>query len=64
MDPQVPLVMPEVNAAAIDGYIKRKIVSVPDGVTAQLVRALKPLHDAAGGSSLSARQRCGSGCGQ
>ena len=48
MDPQVPLVMPEVNAAAIDGYIKRKIVSVPDGVTAQLVRALKPLHDAAG----------------
>ena len=48
MDPQVPLVMPEVNAAAIDGYTKRKIVSVPDGVTAQLVRALKPLHDAAG----------------
>lgn len=48
MDPQVPLVMPEVNAAAIEGYTKRKIVSVPDGVTAQLVRTLKPLHDAAG----------------
>lgn len=48
MDPQVPLVMPEVNAAAIDGYSRRNIVSVPDGVTAQLVRALKPLHDAAG----------------
>ena len=47
MDPQVPLVMPEVNAAAIDGYRKRNIVSVPDGVTAQLVRALKPLHEAA-----------------
>jgi len=47
MDPQVPLVMPEVNAAAIEGYTKRRIVSVPDGVTAQLVRALKPLHDAA-----------------
>ena len=48
MDPQVPLVMPEVNAAAIDGYSKRNIVAVPDGVTAQLVRALKPLHDVAG----------------
>lgn len=47
MDPQVPLVMPEVNAAAIEGYRKRNIVSVPDGVTAQLVRALKPLHEAA-----------------
>lgn len=47
-DPQVPLVIPEVNAAAIDGYTKRNIISVPDGVSAQLVRALKPLHDAAG----------------
>lgn len=47
-DPQVPLVIPEANAAAIDGYTKRNIISVPDGVTAQLVRALKPLHDAAG----------------
>jgi aspartate-semialdehyde dehydrogenase len=32
MDPQTPLVMPEVNAAAIDGYTKRNIVAVPDGV--------------------------------
>jgi aspartate-semialdehyde dehydrogenase len=48
MDPQVPLVVPEVNAAAIDGYTKRNIISVPDGQTAQLVRTLKPLHDAAG----------------
>jgi aspartate-semialdehyde dehydrogenase len=47
-DPQVPLVIPEVNAAAIEGYSKRNIVSTPDGVTAQLARALKPLHDAAG----------------
>jgi aspartate-semialdehyde dehydrogenase len=47
-DPQVPLVIPEINAAAIEGYAKRNIVSVPDGVTAQLARALKPLHDAAG----------------
>jgi aspartate-semialdehyde dehydrogenase len=47
-DPQVPLVIPEVNASAIEGYAKRNIVSVPDGVTAQLARTLKPLHDAAG----------------
>jgi aspartate-semialdehyde dehydrogenase len=47
-DPQVPLVMPEVNGAAIEGYSKRNIVAVPDGVTAQLARTLKPLHEAAG----------------
>jgi aspartate-semialdehyde dehydrogenase len=47
-DPQVPLIVPEVNAAAIDGYSKRNIIAVPDGQTAQLVRTLKPLHDAAG----------------
>lgn len=47
-DPQVPLIVPEVNAAAIDGYTRRNIIAVPDGETAQLVRTLKPLHDAAG----------------
>ena len=47
-DPQVPLLVPEVNAAAIEGYARRNIISVPDGVTCQLVRTLKPLHDAAG----------------
>jgi aspartate-semialdehyde dehydrogenase len=47
-DPQTPLIVPEVNADAIDGYTRRNIVSVPDGATAQLVRVLKPLHDAAG----------------
>ncbi len=48
MDPQVPLVVPEVNADAIEGYARRNIVAVPDGATAQLVRVLKPLHQAAG----------------
>ncbi len=48
MDPQVPLMVPEVNADAIDGYTKRNIISVPDGATAQLVRVLQPLHAAAG----------------
>lgn len=48
MDPQVPLVAPSVNGAAIEGWSKRRIVSCPDGVTAQLATILKPLHEAAG----------------
>jgi aspartate-semialdehyde dehydrogenase len=47
-DPQVPLVVPGVNADAVEGYARRNIIAVPDGVTAQLVTVLKPLHDAAG----------------
>ena len=48
MEPDVPLVVPEVNAAALAGYAKRNIVANPNCSTAQLVVALKPLHDAAG----------------
>src|SRR4051812_13753316 len=48
MDPDVPLVVPEVNAAALDGYRRRNIVANPNCSTAQMVVALKPLHDAAG----------------
>jgi aspartate-semialdehyde dehydrogenase len=47
MDPDVPLIVPEVNAAAIDGYTARNIIANPNCSTAQLVVALKPLHDAA-----------------
>jgi len=47
-DPQVPLIVSGVNAGAIEGYSKRNIISVPDGVVSQLVTVLKPLHDAAG----------------
>ncbi|MGQ0589574.1 MAG: aspartate-semialdehyde dehydrogenase [Sphingosinicella sp.] len=47
MDPDVPLIVPEVNAAAIDGYRARNIIANPNCSTAQLVVALKPLHDAA-----------------
>jgi aspartate-semialdehyde dehydrogenase len=47
MDPDVPLVVPEVNPDAIDGYAKRNIVANPNCSTAQMVVALKPLHDAA-----------------
>ena len=46
-DPDVPLVVPEVNAAALDGFAKKNIVANPNCSTAQLVVALKPLHDAA-----------------
>ena len=44
MDREVPLVVPEVNAAALDG-IRKGIIANPNCSTAQLVVALKPLHD-------------------
>ena len=47
MDPDVPLIVPEVNADAIDGYKVRNIIANPNCSTAQMVVALKPLHDAA-----------------
>ena len=47
MDPDVPLIVPEVNAEAISGYTRRNIIANPNCSTAQLVVALKPLHDAA-----------------
>jgi aspartate-semialdehyde dehydrogenase len=47
MDPDVPLVVPEVNPDAIAGYTKRGIIANPNCSTIQLVVALKPLHDLA-----------------
>jgi aspartate-semialdehyde dehydrogenase len=47
MDPDVPLIVPEVNPHAIAGYAKKNIIANPNCSTAQLVVALKPLHDAA-----------------
>ena len=46
-DPQVPLIVPEVNADAIIGYTAKNIIANPNCSTAQLVVALKPLHDRA-----------------
>ena len=46
-DIDVPLIVPEVNAAAVDGFDKKNIIANPNCSTAQLVVALKPLHDAA-----------------
>ncbi|CAO3417651.1 aspartate-semialdehyde dehydrogenase [Azospirillum doebereinerae] len=45
LDPEVPLVVPEVNAAALAGYKQRYIVANPTGSTIQLTLALKPLHE-------------------
>jgi aspartate-semialdehyde dehydrogenase len=47
MDPDVPLIVPEVNPQAIDGYKRKNIIANPNCSTAQMVVALKPLHDAA-----------------
>ena len=47
MDPDVPLIVPEVNPEAIDGYAVKNIIANPNCSTAQMVVALKPLHDAA-----------------
>jgi aspartate-semialdehyde dehydrogenase len=47
MDPDVPLVVPEVNADAIKGYKGRGIIANPNCSTIQMVTALKPIHDAA-----------------
>ncbi|MEQ1549153.1 MAG: aspartate-semialdehyde dehydrogenase [Chakrabartia sp.] len=45
MDPDVPLIVPEVNPEAIAGYKKKNIIANPNCSTAQMVVALKPLHD-------------------
>src|SRR6187200_3672170 len=47
MDPDVPLIVPEVNPEAISGYRAKNIIANPNCSTAQMVVALKPLHDAA-----------------
>ena len=46
-DPDVPLIVPEVNADAVVGFTKKNIIANPNCSTAQLVVVLKPLHDAA-----------------
>ncbi|MDV7202193.1 aspartate-semialdehyde dehydrogenase [Roseovarius sp. 10] len=45
--PDVPLVVPEVNPEAVEGYAKKNIIANPNCSTAQMVVALKPLHDRA-----------------
>ena len=45
MDPDVPLIVPEVNPDAIEGFQKKNIIANPNCTTAGLLVALKPLHD-------------------
>lgn len=47
MDPDVPLVVPEVNAEAVAGFTKKGIIANPNCSTIQMVVVLKPLHDRA-----------------
>ena len=47
MHPDVPLIVPEVNPDAVEGFRKKNIIANPNCSTAQLVVALKPLHDRA-----------------
>jgi len=46
-DLDVPLIVPEVNPDAIEGFAKKNIIANPNCSTAQMVVALKPLHDRA-----------------
>ena len=46
-DPDIPLIVPEVNPSAIDNYTKKNIIANPNCSTAQLVLALSPLHERA-----------------
>ncbi len=46
-DPEIPLIVPEVNPEAIEGFRNRMIIANPNCSTAQMVVALKPLHDRA-----------------
>jgi len=48
MDPEIPLVVPEVNPHAIAGYKKRGIIANPNCSTIQMLVALKPIYDKVG----------------
>ncbi len=48
VDEDVPLIVPDVNLHALDGYNEPKLVASPHSATVQLVMALKPIHDAVG----------------
>jgi len=47
MDPDCPLIVPEVNADDLAGYAKKNIIANPNCSTAQMVVALQPLHEVA-----------------
>ncbi len=64
-DDDIPLVVPEVNAAAIADYRARNIIANPNCSTIQMVVALKPIYDAVGIERINvATYQAVSGAGQ
>lgn len=53
LEPDVPLVVPEVNPFVLDEYRNRNLIAVPDSLTSQLLAALKPLVDVGGLSRIA-----------
>lgn len=53
LEPDVPLVVPEVNPFVLSDYRNRNVIAVPDSLTSQLLAALKPLIDQGGLSRIS-----------
>ncbi|HBI4926363.1 aspartate-semialdehyde dehydrogenase [Salmonella enterica subsp. enterica] len=53
LEPDVPLVVPEVNPYVLAGYRNRNVISVADSLTSQLLAALKPLIDQGGLSRIA-----------
>ncbi|EOZ1915337.1 aspartate-semialdehyde dehydrogenase [Escherichia albertii] len=53
LEPDVPLVVPEVNPFVLTDYRNRNVIAVPDSLTSQLLAALKPLIDQGGLSCIS-----------
>lgn len=53
LEPDVPLVVPDVNPFALADYRNRNLIAVPDSLTSQLLTALKPLVDAGGLSRIA-----------
>lgn len=54
MDPDVPLVVAEVNPGALAGWKKKRILANPNAATVLMLTALKPIHDAAGITRINA----------
>lgn len=53
MEPDVPLVVPDVNPFVLADYRNRNIIAVPNSLTSQLLTALKPLIDDGGLSRIT-----------
>lgn len=64
LEPDVPLVVPEVNPFVLTDYRNRNVIAVPDSLTSQLLAALKPLIDQGGLSRISVTSLISASAGQ